>query len=278
MASTVPHYQPPASREEPFEAPSWATPPSEKQTMYLEIAQGGDIIDCIKLKSRAFWVIGRPDKAQITTLHDSISRQHAALVHHRDGRWFLIDLKSAFGTSVRGQKINAYTPEQIGENEHVTFGKADRVYTLRSGEIPEEFQDEAVRAAKKKRADDADAGHPAPKRQKVQQVQASHILVKHNGSRNPSSWRQAHITRTKEEAAAIVAGYRNEIMTGMKTFEEIAREFSDCSSAKRGGDLGPFGPGQMQKEFEEPAFALQVGEISDLVYSASGVHIIKRTA
>jgi peptidyl-prolyl cis-trans isomerase NIMA-interacting 1 len=288
--------------------------------------QSGDIVDCIKLKSRAFWVIGtpkrgtgnkapeirlahlsypllpgRPEKAQITTLHESISRQHAALVHHRDGRWFLIDLKSAHGTSVRGRKITPYVPEQLVENDEISFGKADRVYTLRSGEIPEEFQDEALRAAKKKRADDAEAEQPAPKRQKVQQVQASHILVKHNGSRNPSSWREAKITRSKDEAAAIVAGYRNEIMSGMKTFEDIARNFSDCSSAKRGGDLGPFGPGQMQKEFEDASyeinikfafftprfilssfarrsFALRVGEISDLVFSASGVHIIKRTA
>ena len=41
-------------------------------------------------------------------------------------------------------------------------------------------------------------------------------------------------------------------------FKELASEFSDCSSAKKGGDLGMFGPGQMQKPFEDATFGLQV--------------------
>jgi len=61
------------------------------------------------------------------------------------------------------------------------------------------------------------------------------------------------------------------------TFEELAKQFSDCSSAKQGGDLGPFGRGQMQKPFEEATFALAVGELSQPVFTDSGVHIIKRT-
>merc|ERR1712098_1041346 len=92
------------------------------------------------------------------------------------------------------------------------------------------------------------------------QVRASHLLVKHRDSRRPSSWREDNITRTKEEALEILAG-----------------KFSDCSSAKKGGDLGMFGKGQMQKPFEEATFALQVGEMSETVDTDSGVHIILRT-
>ena len=65
-------------------------------------------------------------------------------------------------------------------------------------------------------------------------------------------------------------------MSEESTFEELASQYSDCSSAKRGGDLGPFGKGQMQKPFEDATFALKVGELSEPVSTDSGVHIIKR--
>ena len=77
-------------------------------------------------------------------------------------------------------------------------------------------------------------------------VQASHLLVKHRDSRRPSSWREDDITRSKEEALVILKGYREKIVSGEATFEDLASNYSDCSSAKRGGDLGPFGRGQMQ--------------------------------
>ena len=74
----------------------------------------------------------------------------------------------------------------------------------------------------------------------------------------------------------LYAGYRTQIVSGEKSFEELATEFSDCSSAKRGGDLGLFGRQQMQKPFEDASFALTVGELSEPVWTDSGVHIIKR--
>ena len=51
---------------------------------------------------------------------------------------------------------------------------------------------------------------------------------------------------------------RAKIVSKEATFESLASEFSDCSSAKKGGDLGMFGPGQMQKPFEDATFGLQV--------------------
>jgi len=109
-------------------------------------------------------------------------------------------------------------------------------------------------------------------------VRASHLLVKHKDSRRPSSWREENITRTKEEALEILQGYRNQITDKEATFEDLATKYSDCSSAKRGGDLGPFGRNQMQKPFEEATYALKVGELSEAVSTDSGVHIILRTA
>ncbi|TPX36534.1 hypothetical protein SmJEL517_g01375 [Synchytrium microbalum] len=109
------------------------------------------------------------------------------------------------------------------------------------------------------------------------QVRASHLLVKHNQSRRPSSWKQATITRTKAEAVAKIVEYRAQIAKGDTDLPTLARTESDCSSAKQGGDLGMFGPGQMQKPFEEATYALAVGEMSGPVETDSGIHIILRT-
>ncbi|KAF7260245.1 hypothetical protein EG68_02534 [Paragonimus skrjabini miyazakii] len=109
-------------------------------------------------------------------------------------------------------------------------------------------------------------------------VRCLHLLVKHSGSRRPSSWREKTITRNREEALGIINGYKKRIETGEISFEDLARTVSDCSSAHSGGDLGFFSRGQMQKPFEEAAFNLQIGEMCGPVLTDSGVHLIKRIA
>ncbi|NHJ87177.1 MAG: peptidylprolyl isomerase [Asgard group archaeon] len=60
-------------------------------------------------------------------------------------------------------------------------------------------------------------------------------------------------------------------------FSKLARENSTCSSANKGGNLGEFGRGKMVKEFEKAAFSLEVGQLSGLVKTQFGYHIILRT-
>lgn len=107
-------------------------------------------------------------------------------------------------------------------------------------------------------------------------IRAAHLLVKHKDSRRPSSWRETNITRSKEEAIEMLKGYEEEIRSGQKSLGDLAVSESDCSSARKRGDLGFFGKGQMQKEFEDAAFALAPGEMSGVVETASGVHLIQR--
>ncbi|AFX99964.1 peptidylprolyl isomerase [Bdellovibrio bacteriovorus] len=87
-------------------------------------------------------------------------------------------------------------------------------------------------------------------------IRASHILVKH-----------------QYEAEDILRALKSG-----KTFEELARKYSQCPSARAGGDLGVFAEGRMDEVFEEAAFALKVNETTpQAVRTRFGYHIIKRT-
>lgn len=61
-----------------------------------------------------------------------------------------------------------------------------------------------------------------------------------------------------------------------KSFEELARDFSLCPSSSRGGDLGEFPKGRMVPAFEKALLALKQDEISGIVKTQFGYHLIKR--
>jgi len=97
----------------------------------------------------------------------------------------------------------------------------------------------------------------------VTQTRARHILLR------PSS------RLTAEAAQARLAGYRRQIESGARSFEDMAREFSEDGSATQGGDLGWASPGTMVPEFEEAMNALPAGGLSQPVVSRFGVHLIQ---
>ena len=88
----------------------------------------------------------------------------------------------------------------------------------------------------------------------------------------PNKVHCAHIlVKTQKEAQAVL----ERLKQGEK-FGKIAGNISLCPSGKSGGDLGYFGRGKMVKEFEKAAFLLEKGEVSPIVKTKYGYHIIKR--
>jgi len=87
------------------------------------------------------------------------------------------------------------------------------------------------------------------------QVRASHILVE-----------------TLNEAKTL----HQKIVNG-ESFGDLAAKHSKCPSGRKGGDLGNFGPGMMVKPFEDAAFGLEVGSMSEPVQTQFGWHLVQRT-
>ncbi len=84
--------------------------------------------------------------------------------------------------------------------------------------------------------------------------------------------RCAHILVQKESIAKEVL----ERINKGDSFAKLAEQYSIDGSRRRGGNLGFFGKGMMVKPFEDAAFALQKGQVSGLVKTQFGYHIIKR--
>jgi hypothetical protein len=105
------------------------------------------------------------------------------------------------------------------------------------------------------------------------EVKASHILISYKGADRADS----KITRTKEEAKKEAVRIRDLIINQNKDFAEMASKNSDGPSKTKGGDLGKFKFEVMAKAFSEAAFALDVGNVSEVVETGFGFHVIKRT-
>jgi peptidyl-prolyl cis-trans isomerase D len=104
-------------------------------------------------------------------------------------------------------------------------------------------------------------------------VKARHILISFTGARNASAEGSA---RSKDAAKALATKLLADVKKPGADFAAIASKNTDEASGKaKGGDLGFFKKDQMVKEFANVAFAMKVGQISDLVESPFGFHIIR---
>jgi hypothetical protein len=105
------------------------------------------------------------------------------------------------------------------------------------------------------------------------EVSASHILISFKGADRADS----KITRNKQAAKKEAERIQGLIVDQGKDFAEMAKKHSDGPSGPKGGDLGSFKFEVMAKPFSEAAFALEVNEVSEVVETGFGFHVIKRT-
>ena len=99
-----------------------------------------------------------------------------------------------------------------------------------------------------------------------EKIHAKHILIRPEDSNDPNQGKAAAKAKAQELLEKIKAG---------ANFEELAKQYSVCPSAKDGGDLGMQPKGTFVPEFEKAAFALKPGQVSDVVQTNFGYHIIK---
>ncbi len=112
---------------------------------------------------------------------------------------------------------------------------------------------------------------PPPKQE--ERAQASHILIAYKGARNAAP----NVTRSKEQAKKRAENVLKKAQKGTD-FGTLAGEYSeDPGSKSKGGDLGSFTRSAMVKPFSDAAFGLRAGELSGIVETEFGFHIIKRT-
>lgn len=105
------------------------------------------------------------------------------------------------------------------------------------------------------------------------EIGARHILVMHAQSKS----KPPSVTRTRAEAQKRAEEVLTKLQQG-GSFEELVSQYSDEPGAtERHGDLGVFDRAQMVKPFADAAFSLKVGEVSGIVETPFGFHVIKRT-
>jgi peptidyl-prolyl cis-trans isomerase SurA len=195
-----------------------------------------------------------PENAPQTVLGERRERAQVALRRVRGGEDFAAVARevSQDGNRNSGGEIGLRPAERLPD----VFVKA--VASLKPGEVAPELLRSGAGFHILKLIERKDEGALG-----VQQVRARHILLRTSAS------------VSNEAAGRRLVQFRRDILSGAKTFEQLARENSEDSSAAQGGDLGWSTAGSYVPEFEEALAALDIGGISEPVVTRFGVHLIQ---
>ncbi|CAL5184046.1 unnamed protein product [Lathyrus oleraceus] len=116
-----------------WQPPDWAIEP-RPGVFYLEVMKDGQVLDRINLDRRRH-IFGRQIQTCDFVLdHQSVSRQHAAVVPHKNGSVYVIDLGSAHGTFVANERLTKDSPIEFEVGQSLRFAASTRIYVLRKND------------------------------------------------------------------------------------------------------------------------------------------------
>ena len=202
---------------------------------------------------------GAPHAADAVSRTKEEARARAAELHQRvEGGAAIADVaresSDAASSGPRGGLLGTYDAESWPGAHQVL---QEPVFALEVGERTEVIE--------------APYGYVFAERCELELVHPRHILVRYAGAKNaPDS-----VERTEAEALALAEAIHAELEGGAD-FAATARERSDDGSAERGGDLGVVGRGVLAPEFEEAVYGMGPGDLSRVVKTDFGFHIIER--
>lgn len=123
---------PPTAVKSSFVPPDWCAPPrGPTLAAHLLVWRGAALVETLPLGGKAFFVAGRLPSCDIVLEHASASREHAAILHHRSGAIYLIDLGSAHGTFLGSSRLPPREPTLWPEGTACIFGGSSRSHVLR---------------------------------------------------------------------------------------------------------------------------------------------------
>ena len=109
--------------------PDWAAEPTHTNAQ-LEVRKKGETMETLAVGEHAVYTFGRSLTCDFPLEHASLSRNHAALIHHKNGGLYIVDLKSSHGTVLDGARIRPFEACLLRDGAHLAFGASSRSYHL----------------------------------------------------------------------------------------------------------------------------------------------------
>jgi peptidyl-prolyl cis-trans isomerase NIMA-interacting 1 len=190
--------------------------------------------------------------------------------------------KAAADSLARSLRLRVERGEEFGRlaqefSDDASAAEGGEIAPLQPGETPPDFEKAAfaLKPGELSPVFESPLGFHLIQRLGSESIACEHILIRYHGAvAAPDT-----ILRGRAEALALAQKILGEVRNPDASFPVAAAMYSeDPESAFRGGYIGEFTHGRMVKPFEDAAFALQVGQVSGVVETPYGFHIIKRVA